>query len=323
MPTGTTKTGLSAQVGWAEEPTFGVFQTPDHFVDFVSESLSLDISRVEGKGIRSGQLFLRSDHWTPGKKAVKGDLALELMNRGYGQMLELCIGGSATTATATGGLTTFTWTPGAQKSATIQVGVPNTTDTTLKPYNFLGAVVDSWKLSAKVDGTVDFIPTFVGANLDPGVSATAVATASYATGLELLTFVGASLAINGSAIPVHSVDWDCKNALDSSRYFLGTQLMSQPLQGALRDYGGTFEAEVPNNSNLLNLYLNGTEATILCTYAGIVNPTHKLVITANARFDGSVASVTGPGIVNQPITFKVIDNGSAFSAAYTTLDSTP
>jgi len=314
-----TQTGLSAQFGWGVEGTFATFQTPDHFVDFVSDSIIADISRVEGAGIRAGQRLLRSDHWAPGKKTIKGDVKLELMNRGYGQMLGLCVGGAAATGTAAGGLKTYTYTPGALSSATLQIGVPESTSTTIVPYNFLG----EWKLETKVDGTVDFTPSFMGADFDPGVSHATATTASYATGLELLTFVGASITVSGVATSVHSISWDCKNGLDASRFFLGTNIMKMPLQGSLRDYGGTFEAEF-TDTTLVALYLAGTEVSLVCTYAGVTNPTHKLAITANVRFDGDVAQVAGPDIVNQPITFKVVDPGSGgFSLVYTTPDSSP
>ncbi len=318
----TGQTGLAASFGWAEEPTFGTFQTPDHWVDFVSESLAFDIDRIEGKGIRAGQTFLRSDHWAPGKKMLKGDVKLELMNRGYGQLLELCVGGSATSVTASGGRHAYTWTPAALKSATLQVGIPDTADNTVTPYNWLGCVVDSWKLETKVDGTVDFTPTFVGRDFDPGVTHNTLTAPSYATGLELLTFVGASVTVSGSAIPVHSLSWDMKNGLDSSRFFLGTPLMSQPLQGALRDYGGSFEAERTADTSLLNWYLNAQELQLVATYAGVANPSHNLVITSNVRADGDVAQVAGPDIVNQPITFKVTEpTGGGFSMTYTTPDA--
>lgn len=317
------KSGLNDQFGFEEESVYGTSVTPTKFIDFVSTSINYSVERVESKAIRAGQRIMRSDDWAAGKKFAAGDVELELWNKSFGKIFGAMIGGTVATVTGTGaasGTYTHTYTPGDLPSQTLQLGLTDVGGTVRK-FNFTGAMVDSWELSSKVGDPVNLKLSYTAQNLTTTGSVTA---ASYATGVELLTFVGASLSVSGNAVPVESLTLSGKNGLDAERFFLGAQTMSQPLEAELREITGQLEAEF-TDLTLFGLYTAGTEVALVATFAGVTNPLHKLVVTTNVRFDGDTP-VAEAGITKNPMKFKVVATGAdstAVSFAYTTSDATP
>ena len=314
------KTALAAQVGLVKEVTYGTYVAPTRFIEFVSESMKQEIDRVESKAIRANSRVMRSDDWASGTKGVSGDVELELWNKSFGLIFELMIGGSAVTTTATGSMYTHTFTPGDLASATIQAGVPDIGGT-VRPFSYTGCMVNEWELSSTVGDPVMVKLGVVG---QAETTAQSLASASYATGLELLTFVGGNLSIAGTGVPVNKVTLKGNNGLATDRYFLGSANRSQPLEADLREYSGDFEAEF-TDLTAYNRYVNGTEAALVLTFAGVANPTHKLVVTCNVRFDGETPTVGGTGIVTQPMSFKAVassTDASALTLAYSTPDAT-
>lgn len=312
-------TGIDAQVGIVVETTYGTFATPTRFIEFISESFENKIERVESKAIRKGQRVARSDDWAAGTKSIEGDLELEVWNKGFGLVLRSMFGGVATAGT--GAPYTHTFTPDDLPSLTVQVGRPDVGGT-VRPFTYLGCVVSSWEMEANVGDPVNLKISVVGQ--DEATDET-LATASYPTGWELLTFVGASLTVGGSSVDVSKVSLKGDNGLNTDRYFLGSDLRKLPLEGNMRSYEGEFEAEF-SDLTLYNRYVNGTEAALVATFAGTDNPTHKLVVTCNVRFDGDTPTVSGTDIVMQPMSFKCVatgDDETAITAVYTTPDSTP
>src|SRR5260370_3282430 len=84
MPIGT---GLAAQLGLAEESTFGTYVAPARYHEFVSENVNLKVERIEAKGLRSGQRVLRSSQWAVGKQTADGDTVLKGWNKSHGLCL--------------------------------------------------------------------------------------------------------------------------------------------------------------------------------------------------------------------------------------------
>lgn len=315
------KTGLVAQLGFVKESVYGTYVAPTRFIDFVTESLKLDIARVESKAIRSGQRVQRSDDWRPGAKTVSGDIEFELWNKSFGLLFELMIGGSATTVTATGGVSTHTYTPGDLGSATFQVGVPNVTGGVVA-LSYTGMMCDAWELASSINDPVKVKVSLKGQAEDQGQG---LASASYATGVELLTFVGGGITIAGTTVPVSKISLKGKNGLNAGRFFLGSQNMSQPLEADMREYTGDLEAEF-TDLTAYNRFVSGTEAALVLTFAGVANPTHKLVITCNARFDGDTPTVKSTDLIPQTLKYKLVATGldsTALSLAYTTPDVAP
>lgn len=319
----TLQSGLLAQFGFVKETTYGTYATPTTFIDFVSEGFVQEIDRIESKAIRSGQRVMGSEDWRPGKVAIKGDIELELWNKGFGPILEGMFG-SVSTGSPSSGVYPHTFTPGELPSATIQIGRPqlNIATPAVTPFSYTGCVVESWELSAKVGDPVGLKVSYIGQGETTGQS---LASASYPSSPELLVFTGASLTVGGTSTPVREIQISGKNGQTDDRYYLGSSSMSQPVQAELREYDGSFDADF-SGTTAYGLYTAGSEAALVATFAGVANPTHKLVVTMNTRFDGETPTVGGTETVKQPMKFKCVAStpgtaSTAISAVYSSTDA--
>jgi hypothetical protein len=318
--------GLSAQLMTAEESTYGTPVTPDRGYEFRSESLKLEIERIESSALRSGTRVLRSDRWSAGQKNVTGDITMELATKSFGRWFKHALGGVDTSQPdAPGNPTVYkhTFTPGdIPTGQTIQVGRTDVGGTT-RPFTYHGCKVSSWTLECAVGDIATFQASILGEDED---TATALASITYPSGLSLMTFVNGTLTIASSAQDVKSASVQGNNGLAEDRYFLGSQLRKQPLEAALREYTGQLEAEF-ESLTAYNRFVNGTEAELVLLFQGAtISTTYKYEtkITMNVRFDGETPSVGGPEIVPQNLPYKVVDNSTtSIKIEYQTTDTTP
>lgn len=317
-------TGLAAQAGFAEESTHGTYTAPTRFLEFLSESIKMDVARYESKGLAAGRRVLTSDRWQAGNKTVAGDVSHELGDRGFGLLLKHCFGGSAVTQPASGSDPTVydnTLTvDNLPTGMTVQVGRPDNSGT-VRPFSYLGGMVTGFEIAAKVGEIVGITTTW---NFQDEDTSQTLGTASYPSGQELLVATGASLSIASSDVPV--TDWSLKgtNVLKADRFKLGSALRQQPLEADLRDYTVDLTAFFPDLT-AYNRFVNGTEAALVLTAQGSVISNsyyYSLVATLNVRFDGDTPNVSGPDELMQPLKAKVIDAGSGgISVVYRTTDS--
>src|SRR5260370_8219572 len=136
MPIGT---GLAAQLGLAEESTFGTYVAPARYHEFGSENVKLKVERIEEKGLRSGQRVLRSSQWAVGKQTADGDVVLEVWNKSHGLWLKHAFGSVALSQPSVGtdpGVWDQTFTPGdlVRKSLTVHLRRP-THAATVPPFS--------------------------------------------------------------------------------------------------------------------------------------------------------------------------------------------
>src|SRR3954451_3563170 len=94
--------GLSAQIGYVAESTYGTRVAASRFLEFTEESLEGPIDRVESKALRAGQKTMRSDRWAAGRKTPGGGVTHELANKGFGLLLKHAIGSVATSQPSAG-----------------------------------------------------------------------------------------------------------------------------------------------------------------------------------------------------------------------------
>jgi hypothetical protein len=319
--------GLSAQLGIAEESVYGTPVTVTRFYEFTDESMAMDIERIESAGLRSGTRVQRSDRWVAGQKSVGGDVTMELATKSFGVWLKHALGGLVTSQPNIGPDPTVfdhTFTPGdLPVSLTVQVGRTDIGGTT-RPFTYEGCRVSEWELSASVGELAMFKATLLG---EDEVTATALATASYPTTLQLLSFVNGSLTVAGSAFDVKEFSLAGNNGLADDRYFFGSALRKQPLEAEMRVYDGELKAEF-TDLTAYNRYVNGTEAAMVLLFRGpSISGTffYDLQVTANVRFDGDTPSVGGTEIVELPLKYKCVGNtpASALTILYRTTDTTP
>jgi hypothetical protein len=323
MPIGS---GISAQLGIAEEVTYGTPVTPVRFYEFISESLKQEIERVESAGLRAGLVMPRSSRWAVGKKTIGGELSLEVATKNFGLWLKHMLGGFAVATPGGATLTrdhTFTPADLTGRSLTVQIGRPDVSGT-MRAFTYHGCKVAEFELSAEVDELLTLGVTLLGEDED---TSTALATASYPSGDALFVFTQGVLQVAGSNQDVKSFTLSGNNGLADDRYFLGSQLRKNPLEASRREYTGEITAEF-ESLTAYNRFVNGTEAQLLLTFTGGVIEgafNFRLLITANVRFDGETPSVEGPDVVGITLPFKCLNSGagdaSALQIDYRTTDT--
>lgn len=322
--------GISSQLGIGAESVFGTPVTVTRFFEHVSASLAFQQERIESQGLRAGLRVGRSSRWALGEKNVEGDIEFELANKNFGIWLEHMMGTIATSQPAVGTDPTVyehLATPGdlTGKSLTVQVGKPDTGGT-VRSFTYHGCKVNEWEIAASVGEIAMLTVSLLGEDLD---TSTALATASYPSGDSLFVFTQGVLSIAGSGFDVSEVTLSGNNNLKDDRYFIGSALRKNPLENGFREYTGELTAEF-NDLTAFTRFVNGTEAalTLFFTGATISNAyKYALEITTNVRFDGEDPEVSGPEVLEQPLSFKCLNSGAGDSAAislkYRTTDSTP
>lgn len=304
--------GLSAQLMTAEEVTYGTPVVTDRGYEFRDESLKLEIQRVESAALRSGSRVLRSDRWVAGQKSVTGDITMDLINKSQGRWWKHALGGVATSQPDGVGAPTVylhTFTPGdIPVGQTIQVGRTDVGGTT-RAFTYHGCRISSWELACAVGDVASLKMSVLGEDED---TATALASISYPASISLMTFVQGTVTIGGSAANIKSATVTGNNGLAEDRYFLGSQLRKAPLEAALRDYSGTFEAEF-EDLTAYNRYVNGTEAAVVLLFQGATIATtykYEVKVTMNVRFDGETPNVGGAEIIALNMPYKVVDDST-------------
>lgn len=393
----TLKSGLNAQLGFEAEVTVGTPITPTVFVPFISETLALQVARIESAGIIAGRRLLASQQWSEGNATVGGDIQLELYDRSIGKLFKAMFGGLATTGS---GPYTHTFTPGelTGNSLTVQVGRPNVATGTVDPYTYTGCKVDSWALGLKagqiatlgvtlagrqelglrsvadgvttsgsatctsatlaltqsdvgrpVSSSVSAIPaaSYIGtvvnattftlsssptSNVSVNATATtatntftvgvALASASFASSIAPMTFLGASVSLGGSTYRTTDLTLAGKNNLNTARQFIGDQYRDESLEAGLREYSGTISSEYIDPT-AYRRFVTASEAALVISLA---KGSSTCTITCNVRFDGTTPNVSGPGIIPQSLPFKVVGTSSdalGITAVLVNGDATP
>lgn len=320
------RSGIAAQFGLAAETTYGTRVAPGRFLEFKSESLGVDIDRIESDALRLNQRILRGDHWVAGRKDVSGDIEMDIPNKGFGLLLQGMLGAIATTVDGTGKKHSATLGDPYGVSYSIQFGVPDSSGT-VRPFDFLGCMITAWEISMAVNGILNAKLSFNGRDLD---TAQSLATSSDPALTELFVFQRGVVSLGGSGIKVK--DWSLSGnlGLDVARYFQqsGGDLKAAPIQASMVELGGTLTMEFEDLTQL-NRYLNGAHAALQITATTVATydtaKPYKLDINApSIRVDGDVPNVSGPGITELTLPFKVVDTtGTPITIDYYTSDAAP
>lgn len=326
--------GLSAQYGIVDEVTYGVAVPVTRFLEFTNESAKLSIERIESAGLRPNRRVLTTDDWVAGRTGVAGDVEHEVSNKGFGLLLKHLLGSIATSQPNAGSFPTVfehKATVGQLdgKSFTAQVGRTGI-DGTTRAFTYAGCKVDSWDLSLDVNGIL-MLKTMIDAASESTV--TALATATYATASVPLVYTGGSITVGGTATDVMKCSLTGNNNLKKDRYFIRATTPAAKKEqlegGALREYGGSIEAEF-SDLTAYNRFVNGTVGAFTAFFSGANIAggfNFALEVTCPAvRFDGETPNVGGPDTIMQTIPFKVLDSGATdgpISMTYRTTDATP
>lgn len=330
-------TQLDGQVGFKKEVTFGTGVTVDSFLEPNSEDLKCDITWSQGNGMRVGQRTSYGDRRVMTKKSVMGSIETDLFSKGLGKLIEAVLGGTGTSTVIAGSAYQQLFTPTTTdylNSYTIQKGVPPLGGGAVLPHTFTGMVCTGFELTA-ANGEVGKIKfNWVGKDM---ATATALATASYASSVVPLSFVGGSVGIGGTmTVPtttalavgvtasanVTDVNLNYDNGVDDGGFnFGGAGLRSRKPALGRRVIGGTLTVEYTDNT-LRDAYLAGTSLPLTITYAdttlisGSSYPTIQFAAPA-IKLNGDVPAISATGeVTTVEVEFEVVDDRVAAHPFY-------
>jgi hypothetical protein len=307
--------GLFSQLGAALETTYGTRVVPDHFIEFRSESFSLDQRFFTSQQLGSSSTFSRSTRRVQTTRSGTGTIVMEVPNKGFGFWLNL-LHGNAVTPVQQGATTAYLQThniglTAPAKSATIQVGRPDTGGT-VRPFDYLGcmptAATWAWDVDEALTCSIDF-------DAQDESTAQTLATRSIPAGLRSFVFTQGTLSIAGSAVAdVTSGSLGITLPRQTDFYPLGTTgLKNKPLQNAISAGTGTATARFTDLTHY-NRYRNNTIPTLALTFTGpIIASTfaEQLTLTCNAvGFTGQTPNVDGPDVLTHDIPFDILYDGT-------------
>ncbi len=326
--------GLSSQFGMKDEVAHGTAITVDRFLEYTKEGITLDVERIESKGMRPARRVLATTDWLPGRQGCGGPVEFEVPTMGFGLMLKHLLG-VITSAQPSAGPDPTVWEHTGRvgvldgKSFTCQIGKTGT-DLVTRAFTYAGCKAPEWELTCDAQGLL-----MLKIDLDAASESTSVAlaTAAYAAGSLPMAFTGGTITIAGTATDIYDVSLKGANGLKSDRYFMrgaASQTKREQLEGdRLRNYLGELKGDFTDLA-LYNRFVAGTVGAVTMNFTGpIISGTYRfaLEITLPAvRFDGKTPTVDGEGIIEQALPFKCLDDGTATTAVqmiYRTTDATP
>jgi len=318
--------GIDAQLGVKQETTWGTAVVVDRFYEFLNESFETNVGNVESRGIGGGR-FLRASRVKTYIKDASGTFVVPVMNLGAGLLLKHWLGAVSTNSAATP-VIVHTFTPDTNGKLglglTVQVGRPDIGGT-VRPFTYAGGKVISGELRCALDEELDLS---LDMDFKSVVTATALASKSFAADMEPFIFVEGALTIGGSAKLVRSASVKFSDAMKTDRRFLGNSKL-QPLPNGWAEVTGNLEAEFEDLDEYA-AFVAGTTAELVLTFTtasviSVGNP-FKLEVTIPAiQYTGETPKVGGPDVVMQALPFRVLNNETdpVITVELTTSDAAP
>ena len=319
--------GLAAQFGYEEEAEYGTRITPTNFLEFTSESCGLNIARIESRALRAGTRVQRSDRWVSGAHDAQIGVELQLQSKGMGMIFKHLLG---TSATSQPGGATLTYEHKSKIAdplglgLTLQFGKPSS-DGTVRPFDYPGTKFTGATFKAAVDEACSL--SLSGFATDE-LSDQTLAEATYASGLEVLSWQNTTLEIGGTAYDCSALTVDIKHAFKTNRFNLGAVTRNEPLVNDFTEITGDITSEFIDLVGY-NRFKNGTTGALVATFeGGVIETTYHYAVEitlAYVRFDGESPKVAGPDVLEQPIKWKALDDGttdSPIAIVYRTTDAT-
>ncbi len=323
---------LETQLGVKAESTWGTAVVVDRFYEFNSETITLETGRVESNALRASQRVQRNDRFTPYILGAAGSIELDVLSKGFGFWLEQCLG-----TIATGSLTDSTYTHTGTvgtllaQGFTLQVNRPFHPAGTNQAFTYEGGKVAKWSFKSDVEGNLVFSADLV---FETGITATALATASYPTGMENLTWAGGAVTIAATAVPVTSFSVEVDNGLDTGRHKIRSNTLRQePVEAKNREITFSLTADfssLDQYNRVASTTAAGALAQIIGTWtaptlAGATTYPSLTVTIDSARFDEiSDYTATSTEPLMQTLSGRGLYDGSdsPITVAYVSVDAT-
>lgn len=324
---------VASQLQVKDESTYGTAVTVDRAFEFNSESIEVDVRRVESVGKRSGQRVARSDRFMPYPGGASGSVEMDVLTKSHGWWLKHALG-TVATGTITDSNYTHTGTIGSLTGDffTLQVNRPFNPSGSDQAMTYAGCKITkaTWRLA--VEGLLQAVYEIDAASEATG---TALASETSPTGPDVFSWVGASATIGGSAVEIKDFEVSITNPLNvDRRYLRSSAVKKEPLENGMRMVEWSMTADfvdLTQRNRVTSATRAGSLAAIVITcdgpiaHAGATVPRMEFSIPA-ARFDvASGGTVTD----DEPLMLSLSGVGlfdgtnSALTVTYRTTDSAP
>jgi len=332
-----TGTGLSAQLGMATEASYGTYAVPNRFLPFAAsgESVAEVVEQIDAEVLGGPTPWRQASAVRVHRKGAQGDIPFIVMNTAFGIVLLHALGRVTTDRPDPVGRPNeyrhvFAPDPAGKRglSATVQIGRPRRDDTTVVPYTYLGGKITKFELSCSAGETVQCTTTwdFVAVDMSKPLI-----TPSWPSTVPL-TFVDASLTVNGNPIPVRELSLSFDWSLGTDNWVLGGS-KAEPVFSDRPTIEGTLSTwYMAAVEPLLMAWRNGQAVGPLVFTAaygeitpGQNNPYRLVVEIPTLIITGEPPQVGGPGPIEMDITFEARATAAfaPLTITYHTTDSTP
>lgn len=317
------------QLGFKDESTFATAVTVDRFAEYNGDVVPIvgQAGRTEANPLRVGSRARRAGRVVPYFDHAEGTVPLDVMDKGFGFWLKHLLPSVAATGGEGEDPHVYTATEGGSsasvgKSFTCQINAPFHPSGTNQALTFAGGKIPKWTLHCAVDEMLTLDADMWFAKQATG---TALATASYPSGMANFAWVHGVIKIADSAVDLTSFSLEVDQGYKLDRAAIrGDASKKEPTPGVL---GITWSATA--DWDALTQF-NRVHATTVADISAEIEATFTngdaiLVATIpSARFD--TLSFSGDvGALQQDIGGVGEYNGtdSPVTLAYTTTDDTP
>lgn len=322
-----TGSGLDAQLGVAEEITWGTPVTAARFPEFISESLSMTPEWLEPTALRVGQKHKRSSRVRQSRRSVGGDLVVEHATRGMGFFWRHALGSPVTSPAQQAATTAYrqAHVPGDYRGRgmTVQVGRPEPGSGTVKPFTYTGCKVTGWAFSVRDQEVPQLTLTVDGRD---ELTGPALAVASFVEGAAVFDFSQATLSLGGVASTadgltvvtggaavatiIREMEVNGETPMATERFGLGNAgLKAEQIENGTPTITGSFGAEF-SQDELYDAFANNETIPVVMTLTGAPitdggGATDLLRITMPAcKMKGASPQVGGPDIIEMTTEFE-------------------
>ncbi|MFD4343404.1 phage tail tube protein [Streptomyces coelicoflavus] len=323
-----TGSGLDAQVTVGEESAWGTAVTTDHAYEFNDEGLKREPTWLEPTGLRAGQKYKRAGRVSVSRESVSGDMTLEHATKGMGLLWKHALASSgAPVQLDTSTAYEQVHVPGDFRGLglTVQVGRPEPSTGTVRPFTYSGCKVGSWELNVSDNAIPTLKISFDGRKED---TAAALVAASYLSGSHVFSFADATLTLGGTvatasgkttvtsgvavATVVTEVTVSGEAPMANERFGIGNAgLKSEQLENDTPTISGSLSAEF-NKTELYDVYANNdTTALVLKLEGQEIETGHKEtleIILPAVKLKSAAPNVGGPDIVSMSTDFEAYDD---------------
>jgi hypothetical protein len=306
-----TPSGISAQWGFVPEVTYGTPVTVTRFLPIRSESVSDTFERIEGDDIIAGAETMRQQQVAAGNVSFGGSVETFLHNRNIAVFFFQALGGNSTTGS---GPYTHVATPAdlTGRSMTMQFGRTDLGGT-VRPFTYEGVKVRSLTVGASPGEFATVSMDILAEDVKTG---TALASATYPTGVKAFRGEDLAVTVGGSPVVVRSFELTIANSLDDGRRAVGSNLIREPLRNDLVSVTGSLEIEWTD----LTHYNRVAGLTYATLNAAFTSAPDSITFACNARFDQADEPIAGRGVIYQTLQFTAVGTSDANTITVTTVN---